>query len=133
MRKIKFRGRDYNGNFVYGGVNSDGTAITSGYTFVPIEPESLAQFTNFVDGDGDEIYDGDTLKIDFAGAAKIIGDGLLLSTIEATKPTADAKLKVEWSHCRYRLAWRTHNGRVEIGVDLALIDCILPYVEVEAA
>lgn len=140
MRQIKFRGIDIEtGKYVYGDFINRGPLegkpgiIDDADYYHEIEPESLAQYTECNDGDGDEIYDGDTLEIDFEGAAKIIGDGLLLSTIAATKPTADAKLKVEWSHCRYRLIWRTHNGRVDTGVDLSLLDGILPYVEVEAA
>lgn len=76
------------------------------------------------------IKDGDGINIDYDAAAKVIGEGLLLSTIQKTKPTASAKLKVEYSHYRYRLIWSTDNGRVDTGIDMALLEPILPYVEV---
>ena len=68
--------------------------------------------------------------VEIDGAAKVIGEGLLLSTLQTVKPTADAKLYVEYSHYRYRLIWKTANGRVDTGVDMALLETILPYVEV---
>ena len=76
------------------------------------------------------LYDGDEIRIDFEGAAKVIGEGMLLRQIEATKPTSDAKLKIKWEHYRYRLIWSTENGRVDTGIDMALLEPILPYVEV---
>jgi len=136
MRQIKFRGRRVKDNgFVYGGrciVLRGRTLIHDEETEqdVDVEPDSVAQFTNCLDANGEEIYDDDEIRIDFDGAAKVIGEGLLLSTLQTLKPTADAKLYVEYSHYRYRLIWRTHNGRVDTGVDMALLESILPYVEV---
>lgn len=93
-----------------------------------LDPDSVRQYVCEV-ANG-ELYDGDEIRIDFDKAAPIVGEGLMLSTIKATKPTAEAKLYVEYSHYRYRLIWRTPNGRFETELDLALISNILECVEV---
>ena len=137
MRRIKFRGRDIKtgkyvyGDFIHRGPEAGRPGIIDCMDYYhEVEPDSVAQFTNCLDANGEEIYDGDEIRIDFDGAAKVIGEGLLLSTLQTVKPTADAKLYVEYSHYRYRLIWKTANGRVDTGVDMALLETILPYVEV---
>lgn len=136
MRKIKFRGRTFDGKLIYGDFvhvvpqsSFPGIIDDDGFAH-EVETNSVEQFTNCYDANGEEIYDGDEIRIDYEGAAKVIGEGMLLRQIEATKPTDDAKLKIKWEHYRYRLVWCTPNGRVDTGVDMALLEPILPYVEV---
>lgn len=135
-RQIKFRGKCVgNGECVYGdfihrGPEAGHPGIIDNFDFYhEVEPQSVEQRITS-DKNYNGIYDGDEIRIDFDGAAKVIGEGLLLSTLQTLKPTADAKLYIEYSHYRYRLIWRTHNGRVDTGVDMALLENILPYVEV---
>lgn len=131
---IKFKGRDVaTGEMVtsenyadYDGITFLETFEATGLTWT--EVKDVKQYlTKCANG---ELYDGDEIRIDMEKAAQIVGEGLMLSTIKATKPTAEAKLYVEYSHYRYRLIWRTHNGRVDTGLDLALISNILECVEV---
>ena len=83
-----------------------------------------------IDKHDNEIFEEDTLQIDFDGAAKVIGDGLLIRKLEWRKPTQDARLKVEFRHARFRLVWRTHNGGVDTGTDVAYLIAIPQFVEV---
>lgn len=135
MKEIKFRGKRVdNGEYVYGDLKHMtsgrvGIHFSPSIACVEVDPESVSQRIVF-DKNYNGIYDGDEIRIDFDGAGKVIGEGLLLSTLKTTKPTADAKLYVEYSHYRYRLIWKTANGRVDTGIDMALLETILPYVEV---
>jgi len=68
MRKIKFRGRQHNGEWIYGAL------IPAEYSWwgVPsiaeknrryeVEPETIGQYTGYKDDEGKEIYEGDILK-----------------------------------------------------------------------
>ena len=135
MRQIKFRGKRVdNGEYIYGDLKhmTDGCVGINISPYIPceeVEPDSVAQRI-VSDKNYNGIYDGDTIRIDYDAAAKVIGDGLLLRTIQTLKPSNDAKLKIEYSHYRYRLIWKTHNGRVDTGIDMALLETILPFVEV---
>ena len=62
MREIKFRGRDLNGHFVYGGISRNGRAIVlddygSGAW---VDPASIRQLVGH-DANGNEVYEGDTV------------------------------------------------------------------------
>lgn len=92
----------------------------------------MKRYSGILDKTGTEIKDGDTLEIDFDAAAKIIKEGFLVTKLTTLKPTADARLKVEFRQARFRLIWRTQNGGVDTGSDLADIDCITSCVEVAA-
>ncbi|MBR0061833.1 MAG: hypothetical protein IJP68_10190 [Selenomonadaceae bacterium] len=84
-----------------------------------------------IDKHGREIFEEDTLQIDFDKAAKVIGDGLLIRELEWSKPNqADARLKVEFRHARFRLVWRTRNGGVDTGKDVFYLIAIPQFVEV---
>lgn len=126
---IKYRGKTAGGQTVRGDlIHFRGQPHIYDGSYVPVMEESVAPMAAQV-GSG-ELYDGDEIAIDEEKAAQVIKDGLLIQTLKATKPAADAKLKVEWSDYRYRLIWKTKNGRVDTGVDMALISPILQYVQV---
>lgn len=155
MREIKFRGKlsrsAYNvkiyppkilnaGTVVYGDLIHfrDGVLIRTEYDYYEnkaieyfVDPDSVGQFTNCYDADDKEIYEGDYLDIDFAGAAQVIGDGYLIRDLETLKPAPEAKLHVEFHNARYQLVWRTHNGGVVTGVDLYYIGAIRKFVKVK--
>lgn len=132
MRTIKFCGRELDGKQYFTGdlIQDDDRRLilTSDGGEFEVEPESVGQFTEFLDKDGAEVYEGDTLELDYDGAAKVIGDGSLIRDLEDSKPTAEAKLKVEFSHGRYQLMWRTKNGCVDTGIDLYLLESVKQFV-----
>ena len=132
MRTIKFCGRELDGKQYFTGdlIQDDDRRLilTSDGGEFEVEPDSVAQFTEFIDADGAEVYEGDALELDWIGAAKVIGDGSLIRDLETLKPTAEAKLKVEFSRGRYQLRWRTANGCVDTGVDLYLLEVVKQFV-----
>ena len=134
MRQIKFRGkREDDDRYIYGDLIEDSQGLLIYNNLYNeyarrIKPASVGQYID--DCKSGELYEGDEIRIDYDAAAKVIGDGLLLRTIQTLKPSNDAKLKIEYSHYRYRLIWKTHNGRVDTGIDMALLETILPFVEV---
>ena len=132
MREIKFRGRDAYGQYRYGDLwqRKDGTLIYD-EVWHRVDPKSVGQFTGGYDAGGEEIYEGDYLEIDFAGAAKVIGDGSLIRDLEVSKPTAEAQLHVEFRSARFEVVWRTHNGCVDTGFDLFYISTIQKFVKVK--
>ena len=77
-----------------------------------------------------EIFEGDILSVDFDKAQAIIGDGVLVSELKVMRPAPNARLVVEFSAARFWLVWRTTNGGVDTGKDLAMILPILPAVTV---
>lgn len=64
-RIIKFRGKNENGDWVFGGVTADKYVILDEYTkcFVPVKRNTVGQFANFTDIDGNEVYEGDILLL----------------------------------------------------------------------
>lgn len=82
------------------------------------------------DKNGTEIFDGDTLNIDFDAAQEAIGDGSIIRDILSRKFHPLAKLVVKFYHARFRLCWRVKNGGVETPFDLSDIDCIKDFVVV---
>ena len=83
------------------------------------------------DKHGNEIFENDTLLIDFDRAAKVIGDGLLIDKLTAGQFSPDARLKVEFRDARFRLVWRTHNGGFDTGCDVSYLYVISKFVEIE--
>ena len=140
MRTIKFRGKRINdGKVIYSSIiDIWGNTAKFGrptrefgnwtVRWELVDPESVGQFTEFLDKDGAEVYEGDTLELDYDGAAKVIGDGSLIRDLEIVKPTAEAKLKVEFLRGRYQLRWRTKNGCVDTGIDLYLLESVKQFV-----
>lgn len=80
------------------------------------------------DKNGTEIFDGDIIQIDFAAAAKLIGEGFLIHDLRIAQPAPDAILVVEFRNARFHVVWRTRNGGVDTGVDLYHIDAIKEFV-----
>lgn len=63
MRQIKFRGKDNHGEWHYGGITADKRFIASHFTFQSVRPETVGQFTGFLDSAETEIYEEDVVLI----------------------------------------------------------------------
>ena len=69
MREIKFKGQQLsNGNWIVGDLNHlvDGVYISNdnGNNMEQVNPDTVCQFTGFLDKNGKEIYEGDVLRSD---------------------------------------------------------------------
>ena len=64
-RIFKFRGKNENGDWVFGGVTTDKYVIIEEYTtrFVPVKRKTVGQFTGLYDIDGNEIFEDDICTV----------------------------------------------------------------------
>jgi len=64
MREILFRGKTYDGEWVYGGYFKDKDChfIPKGAAFVEVKQETVGQFTGLFDNNGKKIFDGDIVS-----------------------------------------------------------------------
>lgn len=67
MRKIRFRGKDYNDNWVYGWLSGPNTIHFESvnkykWTAESVLPNTVGQFTGVQDEDGLRIYEGDIIQ-----------------------------------------------------------------------
>ena len=69
MRDIKFRGKTYEGKWMYGyyyyGHRNDEHIIVTNFQelddFIEVIPETVGQYTGLMDKNGDKIYEGDII------------------------------------------------------------------------
>lgn len=72
MRKIRFRGKDYNDNWVYGWLSGPNTihfepANKYKWTAESVLPETVGQFTGEIDKNLTHIYEGDVIEFTLKG------------------------------------------------------------------
>lgn len=72
MRQIKFRGKDYQNDWVYGWLSGPGTihvepANKYKWTAESVLPETVGQFTDQIDKNLTRIYEGDVLEFTLKG------------------------------------------------------------------
>lgn len=79
---IKFRGRNMNGNFVYGNFLYIGNDVYVGDSLV--DPDSIARFVGY-DADGNEVYEGDKVISEY-------GDEVVARLMDNLPPKAKLKL-----------------------------------------
>lgn len=104
-RQIKFRGRNEFGDVYYGGffqnelgncyIITDQNLYYGSLNYHRVKPDSVEQFTNCLDANGEEIYDGDWVKLEDYGDKK-------------EKPT-----QVFWANDMTCWAVRWENGSLE--------------------
>ena len=68
MLENKFRGKTEEGNWIYGGVAyynskaSNRAYIVDHLTLIPVKPETIGQFANYIDCNDNEIYEDDIVE-----------------------------------------------------------------------
>lgn len=85
MRIIKFRGKDDDGNWLYGDLRQRmgywPTIIESyctdegkvGYREIAVKEDTVGQFTGLLDNEGKEIYEGDIFVSDYMSLVHYVG------------------------------------------------------------
>lgn len=78
MREIKFRGKSLeNREWLYGDFEvpimhgKDTPCIFCDYGAIPVDPDTVCQFTGFRDIDGTEVYEGDIVSVRGASTATV--------------------------------------------------------------
>ena len=58
-----FRGKKFNGEWEYGGINDNGDCIVSCHQFIPVDPQTIGMKSPYHDIHSCGIYSGDILRL----------------------------------------------------------------------
>ena len=64
MKNVKFRGKNINNKWFFGGITLGKKYIVDRFTFHGIRPETAGQFTGCLDENDTEIYEGDIIELE---------------------------------------------------------------------
>ena len=63
MEQIEFRGMGNDNKWHFGGITADKKFIVDHFIFIPVDPNTVGQFTGELDVEGHKIFEGDIVEI----------------------------------------------------------------------